>query len=77
MIRYGITYKAKDSLRTLFSARHLKATPEEAQATLDDFLRESADRMVQVCGEQSRGTFRVDPIDCWDHGDPKGIYVDD
>jgi len=34
-------------------------------------------RLLSVCGEQSVGTFRVDSFECYDHGDPKTIYVEE
>jgi hypothetical protein len=55
----------------------MQKTKEDAEAYLVTlFATNGEDRLVEVCGEQARGTFRVDPFDCYDHGDPKGIYVD-
>ncbi len=34
------------------------------------------ERLSRIYGSQSKDTFRVDPIECWDNGDTKGIYVD-
>lgn len=78
MILFNISYLGKDGLRTLFGpaqGRCMCKTREEAEEKLRAFMTESEERLVQIYGEQSRGTFRVDPFECWDHGDPKGIYV--
>lgn len=54
----------------------MKETREEAEQHLRDVFQNSGEqRLVDVCGEQSRGTFRVDSFECYDHGDPMNIYV--
>jgi hypothetical protein len=79
MILFNISYVGKDGIRTLFGAaqgRCMCKTREEAEQKLRDIITTNGeDRVVEIYGEQSRGTFRVDPFECWDHGDPKGIYV--
>jgi len=80
MVRYGITCKERNGLRGLTSSEQhrLKATPEEARVALDSLLTSNSEgRLAEVFGPQAIGTFRVDPIDCWSNGDPKGVYVDD
>jgi len=77
---FNITYINKIGLRTIFGAaqgRCMHETRASAERLLADFLLLSERRMIDVCGEQARGTFRVDAFECWPHGDPKGIYVDD
>ena len=76
-IRFGITYIDTNGLRTLLGpaqGRYMM-TKEEAENALLDLMRESEDKLVSVCKPQSRGTFRVDAFNCYDHGDPMGIYV--
>jgi hypothetical protein len=78
VILYNISYIDRHGLRVLLGpaqGRCMYRTAEAAAAHLTALLEESEERLVSVCGEQARGTFRVDPFDCWDHGDPKGIYV--
>lgn len=80
MTLFGITYINKQGLRTLFGpaqGRAMCETRESAESLLADFRLLSERRMIEVCGEQASGTFRVDAFDCYAHGDPKGIYVDD
>ena len=79
MILYNLSFIAKNGLRTIVGpaqGRCMKATREEAETALRNLLaNNSRERLVSVFGEQAIGTFRVDSFDCWDHGDPKGIYV--
>lgn len=81
MILYNVTYRQKDGLRVLLGpaqGRRMKLTRAEAEDWLKALLENnSEERLASVYGEQAIGTFRVDPFDCWDHGDPKGIYVDE
>jgi hypothetical protein len=77
--RYAVTYKRADGLRTMVhgnQGRFLRDTREEAEQALRDLLaNNSAERLVSVFGRQALGTFRVDPFECYDHGDAVGIYV--
>lgn len=81
MILYNISFMNKNGLRTLVGTnqgRFFKKTREEAESHLHDFLTNNTEeRLASIYGAQSVGTFRVDPFDCYDHGDAKGIYVDD
>jgi len=80
-ILFNITYKTKDGLRTMITAnqgRYMKRTREEAEQALRDTLaNNSEERLASIFGAQAIGTFRVDEFDCYDHGDAKGVYVDD
>lgn len=77
--RYAITKIDPDGSRSIFGrawARYMHDTREAAEKHLADTIKNSGiDRLVSICGEQSRDTFRVDAVECWDTGDPKGIYV--
>lgn len=78
MILYGISFVDKLGLRCLLGpaqGRCMYRTREDAERDLEQLLQNGEGRLVDVCGERSRGTFRVDAFDCYDHGDPKGIYV--
>lgn len=79
-ILYNVSFVDRDGYRKLLGpnqGRCMKETREEAEGQLAALLRESADRLVDVCGPRSRGTFRVDAFRCYDHGDPMGIYVEE
>jgi len=79
VILFNITCVAKDGRRTLCGpnqGRYFKATRAGAEQALRDTMANTGeDRLVEIYGKQSRGTFRVDAFDCYDHGDAKGIYV--
>lgn len=81
MIRYNTSYMAKNGLRTLCGpnqSRFFKNTREEAERALCDIMANTdEDRLVEIYGKQSLGTFRVDAFDCYDQGDAKYIYVDE
>jgi len=77
---YQVTCITKQGLRSLITAaqgRHMHATREEAETWLAAFLaNNSTDRLASIYGAQALDTFRVDPFECYDHGDPVGIYVE-
>jgi len=79
MIRYNITFVYKNGLRGLLGAnqgRYFHDTRESAEAHLKAVLENnSEEKLLSICGEQAKGTFRVDPFDCYEKGDAKGIYV--
>lgn len=79
MIRYNVSYINKDGDRVLFGpnqGRHFSDTRAEKEAWLQACLENTGeDILVHICGNQSRGTFRVDPFDCYENGDAVGIYV--
>lgn len=78
---FAITCIGKDGLRVLIGpaqGRFMKSTRAEAEEGLRQLLANNAEsRLAEVYGKQAMGTFRVDEFECWHHGDPKGIYVDD
>jgi hypothetical protein len=79
MILWNISFIDKNGLRTMLGpmqGRFMKQTRAMAEKHLKDiFTYTGENRLVEICGEQARGTFRVDAFDCWNHGDPKSIYV--
>ena len=79
MILFNVTCIGRNGLRTLVGpsqGRCMKATREEAETLLTAMLASnSEEQLASIYGGQAIGTFRVDPFDCYDHGDPKGIYV--
>jgi len=73
--RYAITHVGKDGLRTLTFAnqgRNHYATRAEAEALIALF----APGLRSVLGAKT-ATLEVREVDCYDHGDAKGIYFDD
>lgn len=80
MQRYCVTYLLPNGLRTLVGpaqARHLHHDRKGAETWLRAFLAVNAqDRIRAVYGGSALGTFRVDSVECWENGDPKGIYFD-
>lgn len=79
-IRFGVTCIDIDGNRKLAvpaQARHLYDRREDAEEWLRAVLArpDNLDRLRQIHGPQALGTYRVDPFDCWEHGDPKGIFV--
>lgn len=81
-IRYATSFMARNGLRTLrgpAQGRCMASTRAQAQLSLDHFLDlgENGDSLLaDIYGPQAIGTFRVDAFDCYDHGDPRSIYVD-
>lgn len=78
--RYVITHVNREGMRTLtFAAqgRNTYASAGEAQGMLDAFVETSLPNLLQVHGEQARGTFAVRPCECWPgHFDPCGVWFD-
>lgn len=73
-IRYAITHVGKDGLRTLTFAnqgRNHYVTREEAEALMALF----APGLRNVLGAKT-ATLEVREVECYDHGDAKGIYFD-
>jgi hypothetical protein len=81
MIKYNISYMAKNGLRTLMGAnqgRFFKDTREDAEQWLHVILTNTGeDKLVEIYGKQVRGTFRVDAFSCYEHGDAKSVYIDE
>lgn len=78
-IRYAITQlepgddDPDDPGRTL-TGLHLRETREEAEEYLRGLLaNNSRESLLQIFPRLD--TLRVDPVRCYDHGDPVGIYV--
>lgn len=79
--RYAITCINRDGMRQIANSnqgRYFRNSQAEMQDVLDIMLKNnSRDTMDSFYGPQSRGTFRVDPIACYQNGDAVGIYIDD
>lgn len=78
MLRYAVTFKNKEGLRQLVSAQ--AHALYDAREPAEDWVRllyvnTGDERVAEIYGPQAVGSFRVDPVDCWDNGDPKGIYI--
>ncbi len=77
---FQVTCITKQGLRCLIGAaqgRNMHETREAADTWLAAFLaNNSTDRLASIYGAQALDTFRVDPFECYDHGDPVGIYVE-
>lgn len=74
-IRYGATYVNKDGLRTLLN-QTLCDTKEAAEVWLTAARLNSQGQLMSVIGGLKAYTsLRIDSFECYDHGDPKGIYV--
>jgi len=82
MIRYGITHVNRQGLRTLSApaaqGRWLNDTRAEVKKQVKNIEAvNSRDTLVSIFGLQALGTFKVQEIDCWDNGDPKGTVFPD
>lgn len=75
---YAATYLNRDGMRTLMTpaqGRHMFATADDAQHWINAvWSNTSRDTLLQVFGNDN--TFEVRPCQCYDHGDPVGIYFD-
>lgn len=80
-VLYNVSCVGKNGLRVLFGAnqgRYMHETREGAETFLAAMMTNTGeDRLVDIMGEQARGTFRVDAFSCYASGDARGIYVDD
>jgi hypothetical protein len=77
--RFAITHLHKNGLRGLTLAnqgRNHYDTRAEALAALAAFMNPEHG-LDKVLDAAEYSTLRVDPIECYDHGDAVGIWVDD
>lgn len=75
MILYAITHINKDGYRTLTFAnqgRNHFNTPEEAENAMRVFEPGLRDKILGNLAD----TLQVRPVDCYEHGDAKGIYFE-
>ena len=76
---WNVSFVNRDGNRTLFGpsqGRHMKETREEAEVFLRALIENTGEaRLIAICGDQAKGTFRVDAFECHEHGDPVGRYV--
>jgi len=77
-IRFALTHVDKHGMRALTYAnqgRNFFNTKEAADKRLADTLaNNSEERLADVFGPQSIGTFEVRPVECYDNGDAVGVY---
>lgn len=77
---FAITHVNRDGMRQLSRANQGRChftTEVEASRYLELFKQNNAQTsLAQIYGAQSVGTFAVRPVECYDHGDAKGIYFD-
>lgn len=77
MIRYAITYRSDyTGLRQLATgnqARRHYDTKEAADIGLAIFSGPAG--LPRVLSPAECASLRVDAVECWEHGDAKGIYV--
>lgn len=75
--RYAITKIQRDGLRVLALANqgrnHFDTKPEAEQALQAILQNNSADTLKSVYGDLLK--MRVDPVECYDHGDAKGTVL--
>lgn len=78
---YQVTCRNRDGLRVMITpnqGRHMHETRAKADDWMESFLENNTtERLSNVYGPRSLGTFRVDAFECYDHGDAVGIYVDE
>lgn len=76
MIRYAITYHNDEGMRQcLGTARNNYDTEQDAQKGLGFFFLNNSPKVIESFGKRS--SFRIDPVECYDHGERKSPYIDD
>lgn len=77
--RYAVTKINEDGYRVLACANRGQyhfLNRVEAQTFLDNILKNNSEDMLRsVYGDTTK--MRVDPIECYHHGDAIGIYIKD
>lgn len=78
--RYAVSFINKDGMRQVWSmqGRSLRDTREEAEAQLAAVFEcgvNHADTLRRHYGDVN--LVRVDPVECYAHGDPCGLYIAD
>ena len=78
-VMYNVSFLDKNGLRCLLGpnqGHRMYENRESAEGFLRALLENTGeDRLVDVCGPQSRGTFQVAAFRCYDHGDAVGCYA--
>jgi hypothetical protein len=73
-VLFSTTYIDMSGLRVLTHARqgrYMQPTREAAEEALKNLLENNTEqRLADIYGPQSIGTFRVDAFECYEHGDP-------
>lgn len=77
-IRYNISFVNREGVRVMLGpnqGRHMLVTLDEAERFLKDLLLNTGvERLSEIYGPQSTGTFRTDTFECYDNGDAVSIY---
>lgn len=76
-IRYVVSYINKDGMRQKLKGNTLSTkdlAKEALKAVLENNTREL---LIETFGEIAYETLDVSAIDCWEHNDPKGIWIDE
>jgi hypothetical protein len=75
---YQTTFVNRDGVRLMLGAnqgRRMFADLDSAEMFLKDLLRNTGEeRLSDIYGPQSIGTFRTDAFECYDNGDAVSIY---
>jgi hypothetical protein len=78
--RFVISYTGKLGIRTILGGRRANSTYDtrgEAETSLAAFLgEENLQRLLNVTGARGPEDFRVDGVDCHDHGDPISCWAE-
>ena len=76
MTRYAITHINRDGMRTLTfgnQARKIYDTMSEALIAMELFKPSLRDKVLGTMAD----SLEVRPVDCYEHGDAKGVWFDD
>ncbi len=80
---YALTHIDSDGMRTLtrrnWGQNHFE-TREAGEKYLEAFLNPETNRestLIEIFGKRAIGTFKICPIECYDHGDAISVYVDE
>jgi hypothetical protein len=77
-IRFNVSHVNPAGLRVMLGpnqGRHMHVDLDGAEMFLKDLLRNTGEeRLAEIYGPQSIGTFRADAFECYDSGDAASIY---
>lgn len=78
--RFAITYINKGGARALARGNqgrnHFDTIPEAVRHLNAIKNNNSIDTLISVYGKEGVESMGVSPIECYDHGDAVGVYVD-
>jgi len=78
--QFALTHINQDGMRQLTrpnQGRNHFSKLEDAENYFACLFNNSQTTLAKVYGKQSLGTFRIDPVECFDNGDAVGIYIRD